>query len=1105
MSYKSKFTGEQVDEYLTRVEEAGNLLEIKEGLAEKANTDGYYPSMRVGLSDNLPDRRDVIEGEIGFRESAGVGNSIEDGTAEVVELLGDSVVWNNKRNIITSLDNYGYACYNNGNKVVLKNVSASTPDYGNMGIIDGFLPIAGHKYVALTDSNLNLSINSANGFVLATNTIGTAPSLNYTMMYVRTETAPSISVGASVEFNLVIVDLTLMFGVGNEPSSIDDFYARIPQGIDLNSYNEGEVIGVNMKGIKSVNDNAWDEKWEVGSIGGASTNRIRSKNLIRVIGGETYYFYCSSSLGSYLEVAECDANGNRLRAYGVYYNRTKVISKDAHYIIIGTTPEYGNAYNNDICIRLAHSGYKTDYVSHEEDTMVLDTTKYFPNGMHRIGDAKDSLTKNKRTQKIGFADMGKINWSYVAPSSSYPYGFFYSDLNSDLIDKKIGGIPLTAKYAVGNLQTDHCVYPNVSNNLVYVMDSAYTDAASFKSAMAGVMLYYELAEPIETDLDPQLNMSYKVWDFGTEELLCDKPSTNVGVRTIYGFNATDTIRGNKAKINEHEDRIEDIESTMVRKEGYAPELTSGFADNLVGRGESIPAEFSFRASGGKSIEDGSARIKTLNGNAVVWNQLFSMLGTSMESSGVNIKKNADNSITINGTLLSTAFNVGTFESNIENHKYLFIFVGGTALDGKIFALLNRNVTATISNGYAYFFYKNTDTSLQRYIGVKGLQVDDVVNDTIFIRQIDLTKMFGAGNEPTTIEEFYARKPIVEDENLYNEGEVIPFTAEGIKSIGDNAWDGEWEGGDVSGSNGVEMDSTATWRNKGYIRIIPNEYYYIQSGSKSFLRARFYDADKNFIGIVSANNTDIYTNEAFKTASNAHYMRFAPNKSVIAEGTMMCVSLVHSGYKEGKYFPYEQDIRKLDQRIKDEFPNGMMPWDKVYNKNGKGYIVKGTGRVGLGDLDWYQGVGFFASEGVMNIIKSASSYSEKGNMICAKYITDTWARIYNGTTSNAIGVSIDGQIGIIDSAYTDTASFKAAMAGVMLYYELAAPTIIEYDEPFNLDYLVWDFGTEEIIADKPSAPLKADIIYQFNAVDEIRELRQMIATMQAQMASLINKE
>ena len=68
---------------------------------------GYYPQLSVGQADNLPDRGDVTEGLLGFRESAGVGNSIEDGTANVQELCGESVVWNNQN----QNDKWGGATY----------------------------------------------------------------------------------------------------------------------------------------------------------------------------------------------------------------------------------------------------------------------------------------------------------------------------------------------------------------------------------------------------------------------------------------------------------------------------------------------------------------------------------------------------------------------------------------------------------------------------------------------------------------------------------------------------------------------------------------------------------------------------------------------------------------------------------------------------------------------------------------------------------------------------------------------------------------------------------------------------------------------------------
>lgn len=533
----------------------------------------------------------------------------------------------------------------------------------------------------------------------------------------------------------------------------------------------------------------------------------------------------------------------------------------------------------------------------------------------------------------------------------------------------------------------------------------------------------------------------------------------------------------------------------VRADGNYPNMSVGFSANLIGRGESIASEIGFRASGGKSIEDGSARITELQGNAVVWNQLINEI--YLEASNATISKTD-----IGYTIVPTG-NAPGLRTNAANgkiipivgHKYAIICekVGGSRGKYLNWGGFNASLTGAI--------FTATDATKTQLTIYSYNETETFTMTTPLL--IDLTLMFGSGNEPITVDEFYNRMPQGIDIHAYKEGQLIFSNAYGIKSVGDNAWNGEWEMGDVSGSNGVEFDSSATWRNKGYIRILPNENYYVQSSAKVFLRARFYDADKNFIGIVSANNTDVYTNETFKTAANAHYMRFAPNVSVIAQGSQLCISLVHSGYKEGKYFPYQENIKTFDYRILDAFPDGMKPWDKVYNKNGKGYIVRGSGMVDLGSLNWYtedtsvsNAIRFFStkvagSKGVLSNVV--------GNIVCEKYATITASNTYN----QKIGVAIKtgGEISVYDPTYTDKESFKAAMQGVILYYELAEPTILEYAEPFNLDYEVWDFGTEEMLADVPSAPIKGMIRYQFNAVDEVRELRQMITALQTAIANL----
>ncbi|MBQ3023584.1 MAG: hypothetical protein IJD91_09795, partial [Clostridia bacterium] len=96
------------------------------------------------------------------------------------------------------------------------------------------------------------------------------------------------------------------------------------------------------------------------------------------------------------------------------------------------------------------------------------------------------------------------------------------------------------------------------------------------------------------------------------------------------------------------------------------------------------------------------------------------------------------------------------------------------------------------------------------------------------------------------------------------------------------------------------------------------------------------------------------------------------------------------------------------------------------------------------------------------------------------------------------------IQILDKSYTDAASFIASLTdNDILYYELAEPIVTEIDENFNLDYEVWNAGTEQMIADTPSTPVKASIAYGFNAVGKIKQLEEIIAQLQTAIANLSN--
>ena len=393
--------------------------------------------------------------------------------------------------------------------------------------------------------------------------------------------------------------------------------------------------------------------------------------------------------------------------------------------------------------------------------------------------------------------------------------------------------------------------------------------------------------------------------------------------------------------------LNDVVDLSFNDEGKYPQMTSGFANNLVGRGEAIEAEIGFRASGGKSIEDGAARVKELRGNTIV--------------------------------------------------------------------------------------------------------VD---------------------------------------------GELLSCNADGIKSVGFNAWDEQWQQGYYEtgrvGTTLLPVSSSNRIRSKNAIKVLPNTQYCLMS-DMDYLVLIFCDND----GIVL--NEYAYGNGAvFTTPANCGYLHFFTYAQVAnaSYSGKICINLSHTGYRNGEYQPYVEFIRNLDTRIKEAFPSGLRSagnaHDKVYNKNGKGYVEKRIGMVDLGSLEWYADSGRFNSSAIADI----------GGDIAYRYL-NVLCR-YTETMSGAdktFFVYENKQVYLYDSAYTDASSLKVALKGVPLYYELAEPEVIEYDEPFNLDYEVWDFGTEQMLTSRPSAPIKARIVYGFNAVDEIRELRQMLATLQTQIANM----
>lgn len=73
------------------------------------------------------------------------------------------------------------------------------------------------------------------------------------------------------------------------------------------------------------------------------------------------------------------------------------------------------------------------------------------------------------------------------------------------------------------------------------------------------------------------------------------------------------------------------------------------------------------------------------------------------------------------------------------------------------------------------------------------------------------------------------------------------------------------------------------------------------------------------------------------------------------------------------------------------------------------------------------------------------------------------------------------------------------------YKLSAPVVTPIITPLQLDYLVFDFGTEKALSAQPSSPFKADIVYQFNAEGRIRDNSRNIERIEFLMGGMATKD
>ena len=558
--------------------------------------------------------------------------------------------------------------------------------------------------------------------------------------------------------------------------------------------------------------------------------------------------------------------------------------------------------------------------------------------------------------------------------------------------------------------------------------------------------------------------------------------------------------------------IRDDKGRRISKlfEAPHPKMTVGYAKNLIMPNDPTEQEFNFRQAGGGVIEDGVAVIDKVKGKSIVWNQKVknaTFINTSEWDATYS-------TFSVSGGIASvTASADGDNYTQqlvpmVVSHKYLYIFMAATDT-------ANKNLEC------AYIFYGEAsdvkvikakdDTNWHTYNAIVTcvsntrnivrLEVTKVGTSQFKnVSLIDLTQMFGAGNEPSTYEEFLQRKPFVEDEFAYNEGTIVNNKVEKVVTTGRNLWDEEWELGAYNASTGEKLASSNQIRSKNMFACLPRTSYYWRIPDKAngtyMGFCSFYDISRVFI------SREPFGPRAFLTVTTPSNARFVAFDLRTEYGTTynndICINLSDPTIN-GQYFPYEKHELDLSwvKEIKDGegvklFEDGMKSVGTAFDEVGKNKAIKRLAVSTFNGTEEWRINSFANDKGVMAYQCYSKLKPINENIRCDRFVTGSWSYLAPmsifAIPKHGIIIETDGTQSLAD--------FKASLEAKPLdvYYELAEPIEVEYDEK-SLTYPVVAGGTEEAIASEPSTAFRADIGYGIDAVKTILDLKARVEALE----------
>lgn len=498
----------------------------------------------------------------------------------------------------------------------------------------------------------------------------------------------------------------------------------------------------------------------------------------------------------------------------------------------------------------------------------------------------------------------------------------------------------------------------------------------------------------------------------------------------------------------------------------------------------------------------------ISGRTIVYNQYFTELSET-GNYGV-VATYADNVITLNGTAIQNWFNLSQMTEKMNVVGKFYVKMTILKNDDNVnlyYSWLNRKrFFNAFSKGSQSAIANQTEDDLKLGLstGFSGFDVDTVFNDVkLQIIIVNLTQMFGSGNEPTTVEEFEAIFP--NDYYPYNEGTLMNMSVNEVDVVGKNIF--KCKNFSCSGLGGIYRPSLSNSYGTSINSTEPSNGVTVTQSKiadeinvASYINGYFCVSFKPFIAntnyvfsfdltpsnkllsvqklfaLINGNSNEgnSYSNNQelqIGKKSKIYFSFEASNKEVKYVEIRNCgISGVFENFQIEKgttntsYSPYAENLYPIPQAILNLEGYG---WgvNNAYNyvdyENKK--FIKNVGRVDLSTLQFvYTAYGDnndlygFRSSLPQGIKKDDSAFSKTNNLLCSKYPDTPWKDACKGTDKTISQLSQSIQIN--DSSFTDIEAFNNSLKGEYLYYELATPIVTDisdiiddtFQEPFEVE-------------------------------------------------------